>query len=327
MVCRRWESGASHYVLKDYLDPVAILADTGYVIERYRYSAFGETQIMDSAFMSQFVSDYAWTFLFHAEFRDEATKLYNYGYRYYCSSLGRWMSRDPLATADREQLYNLYDFCGNSAMAVLDRLGLTPEVWSGWTPDRVSKRRRFRIQSSPDKGVIQMKVYSCEIIIVNAHGDEHTPHVFNFGTGKSGTAMKAAREGADSDRKAAFLGCYAQRTMADVDSEYRLSGEKPIIDELLEGGLTSGNKSDSPNHVDHYLKAIQSSIMTDIGDLCKCCSSVTIITFTAKSVDNSDLAERSRNVYDCLQKSFVNSSGKKIELPNNNIYDRKSYGD
>jgi RHS repeat-associated protein len=37
-----------------------------------------------------------WHFLFHAEFADTETGWFNYGYRYYVPTLGRWLSRDPI---------------------------------------------------------------------------------------------------------------------------------------------------------------------------------------------------------------------------------------
>jgi len=49
--------------------------------------------------------------------------LYYYGYRYYSSELGRWISRDPIG--ERGGL-NLFGFVGNSPIVATDLLGLAP---------------------------------------------------------------------------------------------------------------------------------------------------------------------------------------------------------
>jgi RHS repeat-associated protein len=87
----------TRYVLKDGLDPVAIIDDTGTVKERARYKAFGPVTFMNASFGSpSSTSSEEWNFLFHGEILDGETGLYNYGYRQYHPELGRWLSRDPL---------------------------------------------------------------------------------------------------------------------------------------------------------------------------------------------------------------------------------------
>ena len=68
-------------------------------------------------------SAFAWTFLFHAEFIDDDSGLYNYGFRFYNPYLGRWLSRDPIG--ERGGL-NLYAMVGNNALNGRDILGLEP---------------------------------------------------------------------------------------------------------------------------------------------------------------------------------------------------------
>ena len=48
-----------------------------------------------------------------------------YGYRYYSSTMGRWINRDPIGKDGREKS-RLYLFCGNDVFNVLDNLGLEP---------------------------------------------------------------------------------------------------------------------------------------------------------------------------------------------------------
>ena len=44
-----------------------------------------------------------------------------YGYRYYDTTVGRWLSRDPI---EEEGGYNLYNFIGNDGINFWDKLGL-----------------------------------------------------------------------------------------------------------------------------------------------------------------------------------------------------------
>jgi RHS repeat-associated protein len=142
------------FVLKDYLDPAAIVAPDGTVNERFSYDAFGPVRFMDVSYTprSGNTSAYAWTFLFHAEFIDSESGLYNYGYRFYHPQLGRWLSRDPIAEVisrrnsimpatdkdlEVEQLINIkssgkennaeiYLFNENNSTGKFDFLGLAP---------------------------------------------------------------------------------------------------------------------------------------------------------------------------------------------------------
>jgi RHS repeat-associated protein len=114
------------YVLRDYLDPVAIADAAGNVVERYAYDAFGNVRFLDQNYGSRSSSSYAWDFLFHGEFRDPETKLYNYGHRYYDTGLGRWLSRDPI---EEEGGWNLYAMVGNSPTDNVDSFGLGLYKW------------------------------------------------------------------------------------------------------------------------------------------------------------------------------------------------------
>ena len=113
----------TRYVLKDYLDPVAIIDSDATVIERFGYDAFGPVQFMAADFTPRAASQAGWNFLFHAEFLDVDSGLYNYGYRYLDPQLGRWISRDPIGENGG---MNLYMIVGNCAINHTDFLGLKP---------------------------------------------------------------------------------------------------------------------------------------------------------------------------------------------------------
>jgi RHS repeat-associated protein len=107
------------YVLYDAMDPVAICDEDGEVVRRFEYSPFGRTTFLDPDFAPD-ATPANWTFLFHGEFRDEATGYYNYGFRFYNDTTGRWPSRDPIG--ERGGI-NLYAFVGNCPIDHFDYLG------------------------------------------------------------------------------------------------------------------------------------------------------------------------------------------------------------
>jgi RHS repeat-associated protein len=95
MIRRKRPTGGgteTRYVLKDYLDPAAVIDTSATVIERFGYDAFGPVYFMDASFAPRAASATGWNLLFHAEFLDTDSGLYNYGYRYYNPQLGRWIS-------------------------------------------------------------------------------------------------------------------------------------------------------------------------------------------------------------------------------------------
>jgi RHS repeat-associated protein len=136
---KRSTGGASlsevHFCVKDYLDPMAIVGTDGLVKERFAYDAFGNVRFLASDYSSRSGSSFDWEFLFHAEFRDAETHLYNYGYRYYYASIGRWLSRDPIG---EKAGVNLFAAFRNLPVSNVDVLGkdlaglaqkLFPESW------------------------------------------------------------------------------------------------------------------------------------------------------------------------------------------------------
>ena len=90
-------------------------AATGDIAAHYEYDPFGKTIVADETLTN------ANPFRFSTKFRDAETGLYYYGYRYYSTELGRWLSRDPLG---EEGGLNLYSFLHNSSINTFDPLGL-----------------------------------------------------------------------------------------------------------------------------------------------------------------------------------------------------------
>jgi RHS repeat-associated protein len=111
-----------HYALNDAMGSVTAVASTaGTVVERYSYTAFGQSQVMTANFADRSMSLYDWQTRFHGESRDEETGYYNYGYRYYDPKTGRWPSRDPMGESGG---LNVYNFVKNNGINWIDLLGL-----------------------------------------------------------------------------------------------------------------------------------------------------------------------------------------------------------
>ena len=97
---------------------MAIIDSSAAVQERYSYDAFGTSNVMPPH-SEPGEQLFDWNFLFHAEFQDDS-QLYNYGYRYYHTNLGRWISRDPIG---EEGGLNLYVFAWNDPTLYRDIFG------------------------------------------------------------------------------------------------------------------------------------------------------------------------------------------------------------
>ena len=97
------------YSLPDLRYSVMALADdTGDVVERFAYDAYGSTSVMDSLFVSRSSSNYDWEFLYTGRREDLETGLYYFRARIYSAQLGRFLSRDPLGFVDGMSLYRAY---------------------------------------------------------------------------------------------------------------------------------------------------------------------------------------------------------------------------
>jgi RHS repeat-associated protein len=81
---------------------------------RYEYSPFGELLRSTGSLAKSN------PFRFGSKFTDEESSLIYYGYRYYSSSLGRWLNRDPI---EEEGGINVYAFCRNNTPNRYDRDG------------------------------------------------------------------------------------------------------------------------------------------------------------------------------------------------------------
>jgi len=110
------DNGETYHYLYDANGNVGQLvkASDGAIVAHYEYDPFG-ILLKSSGLMA---ADNP--FWFSTKYYDSETDLYYYGYRYYSTSLGRWISRDPI---EEEGGINFYSFVGNDALNYIDPLG------------------------------------------------------------------------------------------------------------------------------------------------------------------------------------------------------------
>ena len=97
--------------VSEYLD------STGAIAAHFEYSPFGET--LRAQISNPEIADLP--FRFSTKYTDSETGHLYYGYRYYDTSTGRWLSRDPI---EEEGGVNLYGMLGNDASNRVDPIGL-----------------------------------------------------------------------------------------------------------------------------------------------------------------------------------------------------------
>ena len=93
----------------------------GQVIERYRYSVFGESEVLSPEGAKLTASKVANPWQYANKRLDEETGLVAFGLRCYDPSLGRWITPDPAGYVDGS---NLYAYVHNSPLLYWDRFGL-----------------------------------------------------------------------------------------------------------------------------------------------------------------------------------------------------------
>ena len=109
-------SGQTYHYTLDANKNVSELTDsTGAVVAHYEYSPFGKI-----TFKSGLYADVN-PFRFSSEYADDEIGLVYYNFRHYDPETGRWTNRDPI---EEEGGMNLYGFCANNPLRLIDFLGL-----------------------------------------------------------------------------------------------------------------------------------------------------------------------------------------------------------
>ena len=111
------------YYTVDALNSVATLTDgSGNVVEKYRYTAFGQPTIYDATGTNiLFESAYGNRFAFQGREWFAEINLTDHRNRYYSPELNRWLNRDP--SAEKGGI-NLYYYVWNNPIGLIDSLGL-----------------------------------------------------------------------------------------------------------------------------------------------------------------------------------------------------------
>ncbi len=117
--------GTPYVPLHDMSGNVICLLDLkGEVIERYRYTSFGESEILSPTGERRSRSTIGNPWQYASKRLDEETGLIAFGVRYYDPSLGRWITPDPAGFTDGP---NLYAYVHNCPLLNFDQFGLFTE--------------------------------------------------------------------------------------------------------------------------------------------------------------------------------------------------------
>jgi len=112
------ENPKLHYYLYNHRgDVLVVLNPDGAANSTFRYDAFGNYYQMTGPFAPRYT--------FSTKEYLSAAGLYLYQYRAYDPIAGRWTQRDPI---DYQDSINLYQFCRNNPVSVLDEDGRVAQV-------------------------------------------------------------------------------------------------------------------------------------------------------------------------------------------------------
>jgi len=116
-----------YYYAHDHLYSVVVLLDdSGNVVERYEYDAYGTVHIMDASHNSRTTSTYGNPYFFtgrRLDVLDNGNKdIYYYRERYYGPHVARFYQQDPFGYVDG---MNLYQYVKSRPLTYLDSLGLS----------------------------------------------------------------------------------------------------------------------------------------------------------------------------------------------------------
>lgn len=108
--------GKTYAPIHNHIGHITALIDTesGETAQTYRYTAFGTQQTEDKV---------ANPWKFASKRHDDETGFYNFGRRYYCPTMMRWLTPDPI---DRKGGPNIYAYVLNAPLTSFDLYGFYP---------------------------------------------------------------------------------------------------------------------------------------------------------------------------------------------------------
>ena len=112
------------YSLADANFNVTTVTDNdGDVVERFTYTPYGESTVLDPDFNSYTGTDYDWKYRYTTRELDPLTGKQINRNRWYDALLGRWVSRDPIGYEGGSN--NLYEYVNGMPLGGFDPIGLT----------------------------------------------------------------------------------------------------------------------------------------------------------------------------------------------------------
>jgi RHS repeat-associated protein len=113
----------------------ALTDDSGGVVERYRYNAYGETTILAADGVAELAKSLVGNSYGYTGRRfDAETGFYYYRARYYAPERGRFIQRDPLGYSDG---MGVYAYVGNNPVNFVDPHGLAAKEAVDWVSENL----------------------------------------------------------------------------------------------------------------------------------------------------------------------------------------------
>ena len=119
-------------------DVIALLDNTGKVVVKYRYDAWGKCQTTVTDDNASMIAELN-PFRYRSYYYDTETGFYFLQTRYYDPEIGRFMTIDDISYLDPESVngLNLYAYCLNNPVMCMDASGTSPEWWQ-WVLSGIS---------------------------------------------------------------------------------------------------------------------------------------------------------------------------------------------
>ena len=113
---------------------VALLDENGAVVVKYVYNAWGEHKVLNPDGTENTSASFIGNvnpFRYRGYYYDKALKFYYLVTRYYDPVVGRFISQDSFDYADPDTIngLNLYAYCGNNPVMMVDSDGHAPKWW------------------------------------------------------------------------------------------------------------------------------------------------------------------------------------------------------
>ena len=232
----------NYYVTSDAMgSATAILDEDGNVLERRSYEAFGEMNCMTSDGLSVATSPTEVDVGFQGQIRDEVNGLYQMGFRWLNTAMGRWASRDPIGLMAES---NVLVFVGNAPVIFLDLDGL--EIYISADYNAEEKRKVLSLLDairSTERGTVILKTL------------EKSKRIYVLSRGVYST--DACHERIDERYDVIYFNPGAVIYIDIKDSKdgrtkkVRASAERVLAHEL---GHAFGDKDDGPNRMNNVVK-------------------------------------------------------------------------